>query len=974
MWRTSFRQRDTDVPGPLLGRDGIRRLLIVGAAAVLAVAGIVALEQSRGNPGQAEPDAFVWALFAAAGVLVAVANGSRRSIPIMPAESLLGRVDAHPRGRVVVVAASVSMVSAAASIPLFRRLNDVVVGTEPAWLVNDGSWLLYAVSLFALGVAILAWESTNRSARPDVFSPRRRWLEPAAVGVLLVVALAVRLIQLNVIPHGLWFDEAENGLVAMGLAKVHAFHAVFISQATEMGAIYFYVLGGLQRVFGESIFMLRVLPAIAGALTVPLLYVLAARLYGRRVAAVSAALLAFSAWNITFSRFGLASMATVALDVAVYTCIVLGLRSGRLGWYAGGGALLGLGLQGYYVARLVPLVLLALLVHIAIGDWRKAWALRSGIAIFAAAAAIAFTPMAVFAVQKPDEFNSRISSVSVFSEEDDTAALEQSVRAHLLMFNYRGDQNGRHNDPGSPMLDWITGTLFLVGLAVCVVRVRCWQYFFPLAWFVASLSGGVLSLLFEAPQAHRTLENSVVTALVAGIALGEVWDAVARSSTRYEWRLATTGLVAALVAVAIGLNLHKYFVRQARDTRVWVEMGVADEAAGRVTARYGGSNDIWVADVIVNTPVMQFLAPHVPELVWRGERTLPLEGTRGRGSVIVLPVSAELDVAALARLYPRAAIAALTPPEGGKPFLYTVAVTSADIRALRGVVARGLSGSPIELMRFALTRRLERLGKEASLVSTLKVPASGSYRFRWPSVGWNSVRIDGMALRRGQPVRLGQGLHRLDARVAPLERAGRSELLWHWAASGQRYTTISPTLLFDPRGVPPRGLVGQYRWGRSFAGPPTQLLIDPQIAMQFHVPPVGPPFTVDWDGELYVPKTGEYGFGTEQIDTATLFIDGRTIVDNGQGNTLMESSVALERGWHRVRLRYRGVTGNFHVYLYWTPPGATQEVVPADFLRPRGAGGWPYASSPRRVDADGDVLQGRLVQLSEDGGISASSS
>src|SRR5438552_18011408 len=43
-------------------------------------------------------------------------------------------------------------------------------------------------------------------------------------------------------------------------------------------------------------------------------------------------------------------------------------------------------------------------------------------------------------------------------------------------------------------------------------------------WFIAAISGGVLSVIFEAPQSHRTLENSVVTALLAGIFLGEFWQ------------------------------------------------------------------------------------------------------------------------------------------------------------------------------------------------------------------------------------------------------------------------------------------------------------------------------------------------------------------------------------------------------------------------------------------------------------------
>src|SRR5207237_6775463 len=134
----------------------------------------------------------------------------------------------------------------------------------------------------------------------------------------------------------------------------------------------------LER-FGTEVWQLRLLPALAGSLIVPMLYLLGARLYGWRVGLAAAGLLAVSSWNITFSRFGMDSMFTVALDVAVYLCMVQALRTGRLGYYAGAGVLLGLALQMYYVARLVPVVLVVVLLHRLITERaRLVRAIRSG--------------------------------------------------------------------------------------------------------------------------------------------------------------------------------------------------------------------------------------------------------------------------------------------------------------------------------------------------------------------------------------------------------------------------------------------------------------------------------------------------------------------------------------------------------------------------------------------------------------------
>ena len=157
--------------------------------------------------------------------------------------------------------------------------------------------------------------------------------------------------------------------------------------------------------------------------------------------------------------------------------------------------------------------------------------LRVGVIAFAVGALIAFTPVGLFAIQRPSDYNARTDIVSVFSTINSPTPnslkvnLESNVKSHLLMFNWQGDGNGRHNLPGSPMLDWITAALFFAGLASCVLRAWRWQYLFPVVWTAAGMSGGVFTLPFEAPQSHRALELSVVAALVAGIFIGEAWNA-----------------------------------------------------------------------------------------------------------------------------------------------------------------------------------------------------------------------------------------------------------------------------------------------------------------------------------------------------------------------------------------------------------------------------------------------------------------
>ena len=155
----------------------------------------------------------------------------------------------------------------------------------------------------------------------------------------------------------------------------------------------------------------------------------------------------------------------------------------------------------YYVSKLVPVVLIAILVHKLITErMRLTRSLRAGVIVFLLGAVIAFMPVLLFSQQRPDLYNARTSTVSIFSPENSPnrgalkANLESNVRAHLLMFNWQGDGNGRHNLPGTPMLDWITAALFFAGLASCLLRIWRWQYAFLIVWAIGGISGGVLAL------------------------------------------------------------------------------------------------------------------------------------------------------------------------------------------------------------------------------------------------------------------------------------------------------------------------------------------------------------------------------------------------------------------------------------------------------------------------------------------------
>ncbi len=715
----------------------LRKVRWIPALASLGAAMLaqnMAIQARVASNGQGAPPLLSWILFGVAAILFVVA------VPASPAPStsqgipFFATLRAMRRRRLFLALAGAALLCAVVAAPLFFALNSTPDNTVADWPINTGPWLLYIASVLLFAAAWIVWErnrptdcglpnnlgkeSTANDEGNSINSPESKAQKSAirnpqsaiersairdwsVVIALFVLAFILRVPNLDSAPPGFWFDEAQNGIVARGLLAPGAAHPTFIGDFTQMGAFFFYILGALLKLLGDtSIWPIRLLPALAGCLLVPMLYFLASRLYGWRVGLAAAALLAVSNWNITFSRFGVDTLPTIALDVAVYLCLIQALRTGRLGYYAAGGVLLGFAWQMYYAAELVPVVLGLVFLHRLITERMRFWrSVRTGIVVLAVGAIISFLPVATFIIQQPGVFTARAGTVNIFSPEgsdNNPNALGISLNRHALMFNYAGDVNGRHNLPGDPMLDWWTGALFIAGLGVCLLRIRRWHYFYPLVWFLVALSGGVLSVVFEAPQSHRTLENSVVTALIAGIFLGELSEALtpriqiaARTIRQRPFAaLAAAASMALLVAILVlagADNIDHYFNHQLNTQGVWLDMLGQDRAIADDLVQYSATHQIYVSDSKANYPPSTYRAPNVSMIPWSGMSAFPLIDPKD--TELLLTGIDSTDVVSIKRAYPHAQVNVLYGPNGTDPQLFQIDIPASDISALRGIHA-----------------------------------------------------------------------------------------------------------------------------------------------------------------------------------------------------------------------------------------------------------------------------------------------
>jgi len=114
--------------------------------------------------------------------------------------------------------------------------------------------------------------------------------------LLTIAALFLRLYQLGF--NSLWLDEASTlGFARHSLGEIWGFTA-----SGEFNPPLFYWMEHMMLIFGESEFVLRLLPAIFGALTIPLFYLVGRELIDEQTGIIAAALLVVSPFHIFYSQ------------------------------------------------------------------------------------------------------------------------------------------------------------------------------------------------------------------------------------------------------------------------------------------------------------------------------------------------------------------------------------------------------------------------------------------------------------------------------------------------------------------------------------------------------------------------------------------------------------------------------------------------------------------------------------------------
>ena len=831
---------------------------------------------------------------------------------------------------------------------------------------NTLAWWSFSLSVLLTLGAVPAIEcgwypfiARFRSGYRITFEPSTL-LPWGALGIILIFALVLRLYNLEVFPPGLWFDEADNLDQARLIAENPSQTPVYIP-SNNLPSLFLLPIALIIKFAGISISTGRLVAVAFGVAGVVAIFLMVRHMSGTAMGLAAAFLVSVMRWDINWSRIGMHGITAPFFAALAAWLTFRALDKGRATDFALAGVALGFGMWFYAAYRLFVIVVAFLLLHkLIFADGERGRMLRN-FGVMALFALIVTLPIIQFAASDSEEFFKRTQHTSIFAHVDDgeeTQALLQSLTKHLGMFHLEGDPNGRHNIPREPMLDFLSGILMLVGLAVALVRWRSAAHLSLPVWILVMIMPGVLTIPWEAPQSLRAI--TVIPAVIAliAVAIGFIWDK-ARNFELPALRVGTAACIAGVLAIIGYANVDAYFGEQANSPEVYAAYSTDETLMARDLAEQAERGySPMVSRQFRHSLVASLFGHRFPRQTIAAPTNIPLDPKSvWMGAAIYLEPRESGFYDTLRAYYPSADFREVRPPAGGDVLYYSVYISREQLEAAQGLA---------ELRTMADGEIIEGVKREAESVWTLEsededvpfdvewsgalhIRHAGEYVFALEGDSPAIVMLDGTVIltdvRTKVKVVPSVGLHSLEVRARIEDTEGSLQLLWRQPSleedvedvKERALEPISAANLYhgDVRSI---GLAGRFfksvdSMGSAGDAPPDAMQVTPGVggAVWYHSVIEGAHSAV-WDGTLNVPESGLHRFRfADVLGEMRMEINGETVIDTHANR---EAEVELVEGRHRVKLEYQTSVGSPLFEVLWTPPGQSESRIGPEYLSP----------------------------------------
>ena len=394
--------------------------------------------------------------------------------------------------------------------------------------------------------------------------------------ILTIITSFLIFYRLTEIPKNLSFDEVEFTKLALSLDNKP--YIAYSQLATGHSTLYFYILLASLKTFGINTFALRLPAAIFGILSIIIFYLILEIIFKKDkilntyYLILTTLIFLTSHWFLNFARFSFEATFLLFLELVSIFFLISFWRDKQSQniFLLISGLFSGLSFLSYTPGRiffLLPLSFLILQTLRTLKLYKLAYFLIPFIIII--------TPLSNYLLTNKD---TRIDQQFFLKNKEMTInekvnGLWKNISSTALMFNIKGDVNGRHNYPNKPALNPILGILFLIGLISITTNYKLFNHrsldedgrttnYFFLFYFLISLFPALMTYPWENPNMLRTYTALPSVIYFIGNGIYYLGTIVQRLLLKSKWKYLILNTFYLILVLSCFYELRTYFKYQ----------------------------------------------------------------------------------------------------------------------------------------------------------------------------------------------------------------------------------------------------------------------------------------------------------------------------------------------------------------------------------------------------------------------------
>ena len=156
-------------------------------------------------------------------------------------------------------------------------------------------------------------------------------------------------------------------------------------------------------------------------------------------------------------------------------------------------------------------------------------------------------------------------------------------------------------------------------------------------------------------------------------------------------------------------------------------------------------------------------------------------------------------------------------------------------------------------------------------------------------------------------------------------RSAQGESIAYFDAQVFKDEFLPGTTTFKPQSIEPlkanQGLTAKFFTNEKWAGIPAHIrhVADIDFVWTETERPMPAPFSISYEGEIFIPHDEPIVFSLASDDGSSLEIDGKVVIDNlgAHPEKTVEQLYTQTKGWHKIVIRYNDFGGGMMARLMW---------------------------------------------------------